>query len=194
MGGGIWVAIRDHRADRYGGDIVNRTRLLSEIVDATAGVYGKDRVGVRLSPYGNVNDIGDSRPVSLFRHVAHSLSESGIAYLHLIEPRAGAGLTEVNDASAPSATALLRDDFRGPLIASGGFDAASGSTALASKLADAIAFGRAFIANPDLPERLRLGAPLNAYDRATFYGGTQVGYTDYPGLQEEAADSRLVPT
>lgn len=172
------------RTDRYGGSIENRARFLLEIVYAAIEAMGAERVGVRLSPYGAANDVTDSDVKALFDHVIAALSERKIAYLHLIEPRAGAGFREANDDTAPSAVALFRPKFSGLLIGSGGYTRDTANDAIASGLVDAVAFGRAFIANPDLPERFRIGASLNAYHRPTFYGGEAVGYTDYPVLSD----------
>jgi N-ethylmaleimide reductase len=175
----------NRRTDEYGGSIENRARLLLEVVDAVASVWGPGRVGVRLSPYGTFNDMGDSNPVPLFTYVIEQLSARGITYLHLIEPRSsessgGAPLDE----SAPDAAALFRSAFQGVLIGAGGFNGELADAAVEAGKADAVAFGRWFISNPDLVERLRQGAPLNPYDRSTFYGGDERGYTDYPTLAE----------
>lgn len=175
----------NHRTDAYGGSIENRARLLFEVLDAVAEVWPLDRIGVRLSPYSDVGDVGDSDPQALYTHVVSRLAERGIGYLHLIEPQVRAGLTDVPNLSAPaSVAAIFRPSFPGPLIASGGFTAETAEQALAAGTADLIAFGRAFIANPDLPRRLALGADLNLGDRTTHYGGGERGYTDYPALGE----------
>lgn len=173
----------NRRDDAYGGRFENRARLLLEVVDAVAGVLGSDRVGVRLSPWGHFNGMAESDPGALFDHVATALGTRGLAYLHLVEPRADQA-SDVNalDAEAPDASARFRTRFGGPVIAAGGFTRETATDAVASGVADAIAFGRLFIANPDLPERFRVGARLNRYDRPTFYGGDARGYTDYPAL------------
>jgi N-ethylmaleimide reductase len=174
----------NQRTDRYGGEAENRARLLLEVTDRLITRLGADRVGVRMSPFGTVNDISDSDPLSINRYAIEALSKRGIAYLHLIEPRANAGLREDPNTDAPASVAsLFRPSFAGPLIVSGGFNKETAEAAIAAGHADAIAFGRAFIANPDLPQRLAIGAPLNAYDRATFYGGAEKGYVDYPFLE-----------
>jgi len=175
------------RTDAYGGSIENRARLLMEVADAVIAVWGQDRVGVRLAPYGKFNDMGDSDPAKLFGYVLKRLGEKGIAYAHVIEPRAtnpGAGGPIVYD--APRTAEIFRRAFPGALISAGGYTAEDAEATVAQGLADAVAFGRLFIANPDLPERLRLDAELNKPDRSTFYGGTEKGYTDYPELEEEA--------
>jgi 2,4-dienoyl-CoA reductase-like NADH-dependent reductase (Old Yellow Enzyme family) len=176
----------NHRSDRYGGNVENRLRLLLEVTDALIRRVGASRFGVRLSPFSAVNDISDSDPLALFRYAMDALSSRHIAYLHLTEPRVNAGLREEPNLNVPSSVAaMFRESFQGPLIASGGFTKASADAAIRAGTADAIAFGRAFIANPDLPHRLATGAPLKAYDRPSFYGGTEKGYTDYPFLEPQ---------
>jgi N-ethylmaleimide reductase len=169
------------RTDRYGRSIENRSRFLLEITQAAIGVWGANRVGVRLSPYGIANGSGEPDPMPLYTHVITSLDRLGLAYLHFIEPRSsGAGRAEVNHQNVPSAMVLFRPIWNGVLISAGGFTGESAEAAIAAGHADAIAFGRIFISNPDLPRRLREGLPLTPYDRATFYGGEAAGYTDYP--------------
>lgn len=171
------------RTDIYGGSIENRARFLLEAVDAAINVCGKGRVGVRLSPYGTFNDMSDSNPVALFKYVLEQLSERCIAYVHMIEPRAtGAGGGDGVLQDAPSTSEIFRKYFKGAFISAGGYDAENAKQAVESGAVDAVAFGRHFIANPDLPKRLEISAPLNKYNRATFYGGTEIGYTDYPNL------------
>jgi N-ethylmaleimide reductase len=169
------------RTDRYGGAIANRARLLLEITDAVIGVWGANRVGVRLSPYGIANGSGEADPMPLYSHVIEALDALGLAYLHFIEPRSsGAGRAEVNHQNVPSAMTLFRPIWRGALISAGGFTGETAEAAVAGGQAEAIAFGRIFISNPDLPRRLARGFPLTPYNRATFYGGEEAGYTDYP--------------
>lgn len=174
----------NRRTDRYGGSIENRARFLFEVLDAVSQVWPVERIGVRLSPFSDVGDIADSDPTALYTYVVAKLAARGIGYLHLIEPRVRAGLTEeINTAAPTSVATLFRPLFSGPLIASGGFNAETAELALESGTADLIAFGRAFIANPDLHKRLALRAPLNTPDRTTFYGGNERGYIDYPTLE-----------
>jgi N-ethylmaleimide reductase len=169
------------RTDRYGGSIENRARLLMEITQAAIEVWGANRVGVRLSPYGVANGSGEADPMPLYTHVIKALDSLGLAYLHFIEPRSsGAGRAEVNHQNVPSAMVLFRPVWRGVLISAGGFTGETAEAAIADGHADAIAFGRIFISNPDLPRRLQHGFPLTPYNRATFYGGEAAGYTDYP--------------
>ena len=175
------------RTDRYGGSIENRARLLLEVTQAAIEVWGANRVGVRLSPYGIANGSGEAEPMPLYTHVLKALDRLGLAYVHFIEPRSsGAGRAEVNWTNVPSAMVLFRPLWRGVLISAGGFTGESAEAALTQGHADAIAFGRIFISNPDLPRRLRLGLPLTPYNRATFYGGEAAGYTDYPVYDELA--------
>jgi N-ethylmaleimide reductase len=169
------------RTDRYGGSIENRARLLLEVTQAAIEVWGANRVGVRLSPYGIANGSGEAEPMPLYTHVVKALDRLGLAYLHFIEPRSsGAGRAEVNWQNVPSAMVLFRPLWRGILITAGGFTGEAAEAAIAQGHADAIAFGRIFISNPDLPRRLQHGFPLTPYNRATFYGGEAAGYTDYP--------------
>mgnify|MGYP000238101584 FL=1 len=166
------------RTDQYGGSLENRSRLLLEVVNAVIAVAGADKVGVRISPLNPFNDMADSNPQALFNHVAEVLSPLGLAYLHAVEGGMGGG--EV----APFDFNVLRKHFKGPYIANLAYDKAKGNAAIASGHADAIAYGVPFLANPDLVERFRQDAPLNAPDQASFYGGTEKGYTDYPTLQQ----------
>jgi N-ethylmaleimide reductase len=171
----------NQRTDNYGGSIENRSRLLLEVVDAAIEVFGKGRVGVRLSPYGTFNDMKDSNPIALFTYVIEQLNNRKIAYVHVIEPRAtSAGGGEDINSDAPSTSQLFKKHFNGAFISAGGYNALTAKEAISNGQADAIAFGRLYISNPDLPERLKIGAELNKYNRATFYGGSEKGYTDYP--------------
>jgi N-ethylmaleimide reductase len=164
----------NQRRDRYGGSIENRVRFLLEIVDAASGVFGAGRIGVRISPHSRSDGTDDSAPELLFTHVAAALDARGVAYLHLIEPAP----TPSEKRLAP----ILRRAFRGPLVVCGGFDRASATQALEDGRADLVAFGTGFIANPDLPERLRRDVGWNTPDPSTFYQGGDAGYLDYPIL------------
>ena len=172
----------NHRTDDYGGSVVNRVRFLSEVTAAAADVWGGDRVGVRLSPRNPNNGMSDSDPEATFSYAAHTLNRFGLAYLHVLEPIAGPMAQP-----GPRVTPALRAIFRGPLMVNGGYDAVTAAAAIARGEADLVAFGVPFLANPDLPRRLRERAPLNEPDRATFYGGGAEGYVDYPALDEVAA-------
>jgi len=172
------------RTDDYGGSIENRSRLLFEIVDGISAAIGPNPLGVRLSPYGQYGGIHDSRPLALFTYVIESLSQRRIAYLHLIEGRGSEiGLTDDLHAGALNNAQLFRSKFKGPLISAAAYTPATATEVVANGQADAIAFGRLFIANPDLVERIAGGFPLNVYDRSTFYGGGEHGYTDYKTYQ-----------
>lgn len=171
------------RTDAYGGSIENRSRFLLEVVEALASVWGGNRVAVRIGPSGRWNSMSDSDPTVLFDYVAEQLNQFGLAYLHIIEPRIK-GNVLIAQGQAPVATSRLRGIFKGRIIAAGGFEPDSAEAIVEKRDADLVAFGRHFLANPDLPKRIRLGLPLNAYDRATFYTFDSHGYTDYPFYQE----------
>lgn len=172
----------NRRTDRYGGSVKNRARFLLEIVDRAIEVFGPQGVGVRISPHATADGLDDSDPATLYAYVAGELQRRGIAYLHLIEPDA------VDDAVrlAPQ----LRQIFTGPFILAGEFDRDGAERAIAEGRADFVAFGRLYISNPDLVERFRRRAPLNTPDVSTFYDGGDVGYIDYPFLDEVEASAR----
>ncbi len=176
------------RDDSYGGSIENRARLLLEVVDIATAIWGKGRVGVRLSPYGTFNDMSDSDPVELFTYVLRALDRRGIAYVHMIEPRAtGAGGGEDINDNAPSTSSLFRHLFNGTFISAGGYSPETAKAAVAQGQVDAVAFGRLYISNPDLVDRIAKNAALTPYNRATFYGGAEKGYTDYPFLSADVS-------
>jgi N-ethylmaleimide reductase len=166
------------REDEYGGSVENRARLLFEIVQASISACGADRVSVRLGPGGTWNGMSDSDPSALFSYVAEHLNQFGLAWLHLIEPRIG-GSELIHDGQGPVAARQLRAIYRGTLIAAGGFEPDTAEAIVAEGTLDAVAFGRHFISNPDLPRRIREGLPLAEYDRNTFYTFDRRGYTDY---------------
>lgn len=179
------------RTDRYGGTLENRARFLLEVTEAVVNVWGSDRVGVRLSPAGTFNSISDSNPVATFSYVANALNQFNLAYLHIVEPRSNADAlnhwSKMDGAEIPLAeltSGFFRTYFKGAIISAGSHDRDSGNEAIASENADLIAYGRLFISNPDLPKRFEINAPLNPYDRSSFYGGTEKGYTDYPSLEQ----------
>jgi N-ethylmaleimide reductase len=180
------------RTDRYGGTIENRARLLFEAVAALVSVWGADRVGVRIAPSGTFNGMADSNPRALFRYVAERLNDFKLAYLHVIEPRIKGG-DLIAEGQGPVAAQELSKVFHGPIIAAGGFEPDTAEATVANGDANLIAFGRHFIANPDLPKRIELGLPLNPYDRRTFYAFDARGYTDYPKYEaHEAGEACLV--
>ena len=173
----------NHRTDAYGGPIEQRARLLVEVAQAVAGAVGGGRVGIRLSPVTPANDAFDADPQALFGHVLRQLAPLKLAYLHIIEGSTG-GPRELAD--RPFDYAALKAAYRqaggqGAWMVNNGYDKGLSEAARANG-ADLVAFGRPFIANPDLVRRLREDAPLNTPDRATFYGGGAKGYTDYPTL------------
>ncbi len=176
----------NQRTDAYGGSKENRVRFLLEIVEEVAAAIGPDRVGVRLSPFGQYGGICDSNPLELFTLVIQELDKRRIAYLHLIEAKGSEmGLTDELHEDAVNNAALFRDLFNGPLLSAAAYSPESAALAVEKNHADAIAFGRLFIANPDLVRRIKESQPLNAYDRSTFYGGGEHGYTDYKTLGEQ---------
>jgi N-ethylmaleimide reductase len=166
----------NRRTDAYGGSVDNRARLLLEVLDAVCQVWGADRVAVRLTPIQPFNDMRDSDPKGTFSRVVELLNRFGLAYLHLAEMG-----KDAPGAAGPHFDPLeLRAIWKGVLMTNAGYDRASANAVLAAGRADLVAFGALFIANPDLPARFRADAPLNTPDPATFYGGTEKGYTDYP--------------
>ena len=172
----------NQRVDAYGGNLENRARLTLEALDAIIQVVGAGQVGVRLSPHFAAHDIADAEAEASALYLAKAFSERGIAYLHIAEPD-WAGGPELTDAFR----AQIRAAFNGALIFCGGYTAADAETLITQGTADAVAFGRPFIANADLVARFRQGAELNTPDRATFYGGGAHGYTDYPTLALQSA-------
>ena len=169
------------RDDRYGGSIENRIRLMREVTERVASVIGADRTSIRLSPNGDSQGVNDSNPVPLFTAAAKALSEIGIGFLELREPGPDGtfGRTDV-----PKISPQIREVFTGPLVLNSDYRTVEeAQAAIDSGVADAIAFGRTFLANPDLPERLRTGAPLNQDDMRTWYSQGPEGYIDYPALQ-----------
>ena len=166
----------NHRADDYGGPIENRARFLLEVTDAVISVWGAGRVGMHLAPRCNAHDMGDSDPTALFGYVARQLGQRHIAFLCARESHDQAALGP-----------MLKELFGGVFIANDGFSPASARAVIAGGLADAVAFGKSAIANPDLVARLRIDAPWNDADAATFYGDGPLGYLDYPRLGEQGA-------
>lgn len=168
----------NRRTDRYGGSAFNRARFLIEAAEALVAEWGAARVGVRLSPTSAFNDMGDSDPAATFATAVRELTRLEIGYLHVVEP----GDDDPPSAGERTDLAFFRRLWAGPLIANKGYDLARANAVLAAGTADLISFATLYIANPDLPERLRRGGPFNAADRKTFYGGGAAGYTDYPPL------------
>lgn len=171
----------NHRTDAYGGPVENRARFMLEVTEAVVDVWGANRVGLRLSPRGTFNSMGDSDRAATFSCAVDKLARYNLAYLHLIE--AIAGPMAKTAVEAERLTPHLRRLFHGPIIANGGYDKASGEAVIARGEADLVAFGVPFIANPDLPERFATGAALAKPDPALFYSGGERGYIDYPALE-----------
>jgi N-ethylmaleimide reductase len=171
------------RDDLYGGAIPNRARLMLEVASAVVSEAGAERTGIRISPVTPANDISDANPQPLFEHIVDQLNALKLVYIHVIE-----GATGGPRDNAPFDYASLRKRFSGAYVANNGYDFELAGKVLAAGAADLIAFGKPFISNPDLVERLKKGAPLNEWDKATFYGGGAKGYTDYPTLAAEAAE------
>jgi N-ethylmaleimide reductase len=165
------------RTDAYGGSIENRARLMLEVSKEVASVAGAERTGIRISPVTPANDVSDSNPQPLFDHIVDGLNALKLVYIHVIEGATG-GPRDI----APFDYASLRKRFKQTYMANNGYDLALADKMLDSGAADLIAFGKPFISNPDLVERLKAGAPLNEWDKNTFYGGGAKGYTDYPAL------------
>ena len=173
------------RDDRYGGSPENRIRLLREVTERVASVAGADRTGVRLSPNGDSQGVDDSNPAAVFLPAVKALSDIGIAFLELREPgpEGTFGRTDV-----PRLSPQIREAFSGPLVLNSDYDTAAAAQAvLDAGTADAISFGRTFLANPDLPERLRTGAALNVSNAATWYSQGPEGSIDYPALERAEA-------
>lgn len=164
------------RSGSYGGPIENRARLTFEVLGAVIGVWGADRVGLRLSPLNSYNSMSDSDPVGLISYMAKELNRFGLAYLHVM--RGDFFQQQTGDVMTPA-----RAQFKGSLIGNMGYDADEADAAIRDGKLDAVAFGAAFLANPDLPARIRAGAPLNAPNPATFYTPGPEGYTDYPAMR-----------
>jgi N-ethylmaleimide reductase len=179
----------NRRTDTYGSPVENRTRLLFEIAEALTPIWGPDRIGVRLSPLGKMNDIYDDNPEETFGYIAERLSDYGLAYLHIVNPATEQMQKgQEPDPRALNMVKLIRKKYKGTLMVAGGFQSDTAAQWLREGLADLIAFGRKFIANPDLPERIRMSAPLNVDDPTTYYGGGEKGYTDYPSLAQDRGE------
>ena len=167
----------NQRTDAYGGSVQNRARFLLEVTEGVIGVWGSDRVSVRLSPVGAFNDMQDSSPLATFSYAARELSALQVGWLHVVE--------SLGDPAAPSSARItpeLRKLFGQALIANGGYTLETADRAISAGEADLVSFGALFLANPDLPTRFVRRAPLNVPDPSTYYGGDAKGYTDYPSL------------
>lgn len=162
----------NHRTDAYGGSLENRARLVLEITDAVVSVWGASKVGMHLAPRGDSHDIGDDHPLETFSYLALELGKRKIAFICTREYAA-------EDSLLPA----IKKSFGGPVIANEKFEFTSAAETLASNKADAVAFGKLFIANPDLVKRFKNQAALNAWDSTTFYAKGEKGYTDYAFLE-----------
>ncbi|TXG53352.1 hypothetical protein EZV62_022521 [Acer yangbiense] len=170
------------RTDQYGGSLENRCRFALEIVEATCKEIGAYRVGIRLSPFADYMESGDSNPKALALYMTKSLNKYGILFCHMIESRMILADTKFE---CPHSLVPMRKAFNGTFIVNGGYEREDGIRAVLEGSADLVAYGRLFLANPDLPRRFQIDAPLNAYNRDTFYTHDPViGYTDYPFLQQ----------
>jgi N-ethylmaleimide reductase len=170
------------RTDAYGGSIENRARLMLEVSKAVSAEVGAEKTGIRISPVTPANDVSDSNPQPLFDYIVDGLNALNLVYIHVIEGATG-GPRDI----APFDYGSLRKRFKGAYMANNAYDLALANKVLESGAADLIAFGKLFISNPDLVERLKSGAPLNDFDKSTFYGGGAKGYTDYPTLKAAQA-------
>ena len=175
----------NHRTDQYGGSIENRTRLLLEIVAALVSLWGDNRVAVRMGPAGKFNDMNDSNPSALFSYVAEQLNRFPLAYIHIIEPRVKGNIV-VAEGQGAVASEQLRKIYKGNIVAAGGFEPDTAEAIVEAGNADAVAFGRHFISNPDLPLRIRKNLSLADYDRNTLYTFDAKGYIDYAPHAEAA--------
>ncbi|WNK19978.1 alkene reductase [Halomonas piscis] len=171
----------NRRSDRYGGSLENRARFPLEVIDAVAEVFGAERTGVRLSPFIEIFGLTDDEPEAMAFYLTEQLSARGLAYLHINEPNWAGGDITLSEAFRRG----LRERFGGALIFCGHYDAERAEQIINAGIADAVAIGRSYIANPDLVERFRQRAALNEPDTATFYGGGEEGYTDYPFLADQ---------
>lgn len=170
----------NHRQDEYGGSIKNRCRLVLEVLNAVLEVWPANKVGLRISPSGTFNAMSDSDPEALFTYLLDQLNDYNLAYVHVVE---------INEADLRHGgrcvqTTLLRKAYQGNFILCGDYTAERAKQAIEDNLAQAVAFGKLYIANPDLPKRLELNASLNTPDLNTFYGGNDKGYTDYPSMEQ----------
>lgn len=185
------------RIDAYGGSIEHRARFLIEALGELIGVFGADRVGLRLSPEGQWGDVHDSDPRATFGWLAERLSALGLGYLHIIDPRIK-GDTTLHEGRDPLAAAFIRKHYDGTIIAAGGFDGPEAKQIVEQGDADFVAFARWFSSNPDLPERLRHGWPFTPYQREAFWGGNEQGYSDFlpyrqvPGAPERDSASAVI--
>lgn len=185
----------NERTDRYGGSLVNRLRFLNEVVDAVVDVWGADRVGIRFSPLASFNSMSDENPEETFTAAAGLAEDAGLAYVHLVEPWEPKPPVDAEDDEVRQVFSSIREAYSGALVVNGNYDDESAKAAIEQGYADAVAFGRSFLANPDLPRRIREQLPINVPDQDTFYNGDEHGYTDYPTwdeLQKNGAETETI--
>ncbi len=171
----------NRREDAYGGSVEKRARLMLDVIHEVIQAVGSERVGLRLSPSGAFNDMRDSDPTGHFQYLLAQLSPLNLAYLHIVDALEG----DIRHGAKSVGLDVLREAYSGTMVVCGGYDKEKGERTLSKGLADAVAYGQLFIANPDLPDRFQIDAPLNEPDPSTFYGGGEAGYTDYPALRED---------
>jgi N-ethylmaleimide reductase len=176
------------RDDKYGGSVEDRARFALEVTEAVTDAIGSNKVGIRLSPSGEFNDMYDSNAKHTFTYVINQLNKFNLAYLHLVEP-----LTDVSDMPnyLENVTPYFRNVYEGTIITCGGYDRTSGNEAVKQNDTDLVAYAKLFLANPDLPERIAVDTPLNEPDSDTFYGGDEEGYTDYPFMEDEMEEKEV---
>jgi 12-oxophytodienoic acid reductase len=173
------------RTDQYGGSLENRCRFALEIVEAVVNEIGAEKVGIRLSPFADYMESGDSNPKASGLYMAESLNKYEILYCHMVEPRMK---TVGEKCESPDSLLPMKKAFRGTFLVAGGYEREDGNNAIVENHADLVVYGRLFLANPDLPKRFELNAPLSKYNRNTFYiSDPVVGYTDYPFLEDITA-------
>ena len=171
------------RTDKYGGSLDNRCRFALEVIQSVVDEIGADKVGIRLSPFASYSEASDSNPAALGLYMADALNKFGILYCHMVEPR----MVNIGEKfETPHSLRPIRDAFNGTFIVAGGYGRDDGNKAIADGYADLVAYGRVFLSNPDLPRRFEIDAPLNKYNRDTFYiSDPVIGYTDYPFLPSD---------
>ncbi len=172
----------NHRTDEYGGSVENCARFVLEVIDELLEIWGDGKVGIRLSPFTFAGDVHDPNALPVYEYILKEFNSRQLAYVHFVRARS----TEIEDQKVFEKEKKLWAQYSGSIIAADGFTAITAADYVENKWADAVAFGRNFIANPDLPQRIEMGAELNPYDRSTFYGGGEKGYIDYPFLEEKS--------
>jgi len=173
----------NRRTDEYGGSVENRLRFPMMVVEAVVDVWGGERTGIRVSPTGSFNDMSDEDPVATYAAFARRLDDAGVAFVEVVEDSFQGNLAQGRPEAVIDA---IRDNFHRTYIGNGAYTAQEARSRLDEGRCELVSFGRPFISNPDLPERLRRGAALNAWDENSFYGGNEKGYTDYPTLESKS--------